>query len=183
MNRTYLRENKLTRDKCAIVERERQNTDILSYLQYNIYDCKSTSSEVKEIPQFQEGFGNVPSCVIDNENKIRIVPHTHDRCKMQLFMRTYHANPDVAGRGGCSDQESELWQGISSAEKKSCDVLSEVNIDRFEPIIPCLKQEIQNPENIIQSWVRPGIPTRDDAYQRKFLNEYYVKTRGGWVKK
>ena len=51
--------------------------------------------------------------------------------------------------------------GNDTRVKKAADTLAGVSIDRFIPLVPCLQENIQNPEHIIpQYWVRGGESSR-----------------------
>jgi hypothetical protein len=66
---------------------------------------------------------------------------------------------------------SKLVSGNDTRVKKAADTLAGVSIDRFIPLVPCLQENIQNPEHIIpQYWVRGGESSRSyiqniDYYQ------------------
>lgn len=61
-------------------------------------------------------------------------------------------NPDV---------RSELMSGEMTHSSKSAGSLSGVHINRFIPLLPCLKDNVQNPNHIIPTrWVRGGESTR-----------------------
>ena len=61
-----------------------------------------------------------------------------------------------------TSQKSKLLSGEDTHMDKSCDTLSGVSIDRFTPLVPCLKENVQDTKHIIpQYWVRGGMSTRN----------------------
>jgi hypothetical protein len=102
---------------------------------------------------------------------------THTGARRQLAVRPFRTVPHM---GSCrvpmmdADTYSMLVSGESTRTGKGCDSLSGINIDRFEPLVPCLKYNIQNPDHYIPKyWVRGGMDTR--AYIR---NTDYLKACG-----
>jgi hypothetical protein len=102
---------------------------------------------------------------------------THTGARQQLNARPYRSVPYM---GNCraplmdSDTYSMLISGESTRTGKACNSLAGVTIDRFEPLVPCLRYNIQNPEHYIPKyWVRGGTDTR--AYIR---NSDYLRACG-----
>ena len=66
--------------------------------------------------------------------------------------KTTILNPDV---------ESQLKFGEDTFVPKSIDKLSGISINRFIPLIPCIKDNIQDPKHLVPTeWVRGGADTR-----------------------
>jgi hypothetical protein len=60
------------------------------------------------------------------------------------------------------DIKSKLLSGENTHMSKSCNTLSGISIDRFIPMVECLKENIQDTKHIIpQYWVRGGMSTRN----------------------
>lgn len=102
---------------------------------------------------------------------------THTGARQQLRTRPYRTVPYM---GNCRapmmnpDAYSMLVSGESTRTGKGCNSLSGVTIDRFEPLVPCLRYNIQNPVHYIPKyWVRGGMDTR--AYIR---NTDYLRACG-----
>ena len=60
------------------------------------------------------------------------------------------------------DLKSKLLSGEDTHMDKSCDTLSGISIDRFIPLVPCIKENVQDTKHIIpEYWVRGGMSTRN----------------------
>ncbi len=165
-------------DECAIRARDLQNDSINDYRLFNPFsraaeDCEKKSEATREFlinnrTVIRDGYGLTDSCVVDIDSKMRNGGEwTNDREKTQLYPRMYQAIPNL-GRGPfIADEESKLIQSSDTGEKKSCDILSEVQINRFIPLIPSLAATVQNPDNIVPQWVRGGEPSRDSIRHKK----------------
>lgn len=89
---------------------------------------------------------------------------THDGRRKTLDVRPYRTVP---GMTQCltplmdSDLYSQMITGESTRMGKGCNSLAGVTVDRFEPLVPCLKYNVQNPVHLIPKyWVRGGMDTR-----------------------
>jgi hypothetical protein len=52
-----------------------------------------------------------------------------------------------------------------------CNTDRGVAIDRFEPLVPHVKQNVQNTQHIIESWVRGGVDTREIVRNSDYLKQ------------
>lgn len=93
---------------------------------------------------------------------------THTGSRQQLKVRPYRTVPYM---GQCRaplmqpDVYSQLISGEQTRTGKGCNTLSGITIDRFTPLVPCLRYNIQDPDHYIPKyWVRGGMDTR--AYIR-----------------
>lgn len=60
------------------------------------------------------------------------------------------------------DLKSKLLSSEDTYMPKSCDTLSGISIDRFTPLVPCLKENVQDTKHLIpEYWVRGGMSTRN----------------------
>jgi hypothetical protein len=169
-------EHRIGSDECGIVVRELQNKSIGDYHTTNLFqaakkDCKKEEEANKKLQDFAEanylqfkngnGFGS--HCVIDNDSKLRNgFQITKDKAKEQLFPRTFHAVANLNKGGLVSDEdgvrtdiESRVTQGEYTALRRSCDVLSEVQL--FEshvklPYMHCAVSTEQDPAHIMEPW-------------------------------
>lgn len=182
-------------DECWINAQNDQSKNIYDYRMFNFYktnvpECKN---EVKKLQEFvvennlhiKEGYGNTNGCFVDNDSMLRNEQKiTNEKCKNQLDSRLFHAVPSLNHGGFHPVIESKLTQGEDTGEKKSCNVLSGKGLDVFMPMIPCLRDSIQNPDNIVPKWVNGGEHTRDFVNQREFLEENgYAFDGKAWRKK
>ena len=115
---------------------------------------------------FQNGH-DVGGCVIDDSTKLRIgKTRKYPKCPDQLFNRPYLTVPFMGRGSGNMNVESKLQPGEDSSSKRQCNVLSGVSIPNFfTPLVPHLKDNVQDPENLIQevadeNWIRGGAPSR-----------------------
>jgi hypothetical protein len=96
----------------------------------------------------------------------------------------FGAPPDLRRGAGAPELEDRIKQGNNTGAHRSCNVLSEVSINRFTPLLPCLEQSVQNPQHIVPVWVRGGEPTRDIDNQKKFLTQLGYEYDGRmWLKR
>ena len=75
-----------------------------------------------------------------------------------------------------SDVESKLKLGEDTFVPKSMNSLSGITIDRFEPLIDCIENNIQDTKHIVpEHWVRGGADTRavikNIDYRKHCLNK------------
>lgn len=107
------------------------------------------------------------ACSADTETKLTHSVSTNPKLRHQVFARPYLGNFMGAGMPSLDKKEleSDLIYGLDTrgGPRKACDVLSGVNIDRFEYL-----PEYGNPQrvvHVIPQWVWGGVNTRD--YVRK----------------
>jgi hypothetical protein len=100
---------------------------------------------------------------------------THTGEKQNLNVRPYRSVPFM---GECmaplmdTDTYSMLLSGESTRTSKTCNI--QANLERWDPQVPCIKNNIQDPVHYIpQYWVRGGMST--SAYYR---NIDYLKACG-----
>jgi hypothetical protein len=102
--------------------------------------------------------------IIDMESKLKQSSITNYKDKQQLQSRGFKGSPFMgAGETHIVNPVlySKLMSGNDTRVKKAADTLAGVSIDRFIPLVPCLQENIQNPEHIIpQYWVRGGESSR-----------------------
>ena len=79
--------------------------------------------------------------------------------------------------------ESVLQSGEDTSQKKQCNTLSGIYIDRFVPMVPCLAENVQNPAHLVEEvvskdWIRGGIPSRDIVRNTDYLMKCGYKYNG-----
>jgi hypothetical protein len=188
------RTNRIGSDECNINTVNTQNKSIVDYMLLNTYktnlkDKDACETKVKTLQDFstnnhmniREGYGVTTGCLVDLDSKIRTQDSTSDRTRNQLITRTFTAIPNLARGDTHPEIESKLQQGENTYNVEEC---QGHHIDSFIPMIPCLKDSIQNPSNIIESWTRGGDATRDTLKQSDFLNKNgYMFDGVAWSKK
>lgn len=187
--RPFDEENQLSQDDCALLTRSFANKSISDYTFFNNYftaSCKPGDNEkMSEFMiknpnlRFRDGYGVSTSCVIDNDSELRNKGKlTNDRERTSLCTRWYTAAPDL-GRGGLIPNiESRLKYGGDTSELRECDKITERDFNRFIPLPPCMAENVQNPENIVEKWTRGGEITRDYVRSNQYLEKCGFYTDG-----
>jgi hypothetical protein len=182
LDRKVLNEGRLRLDRCALEENEKQNRRIDDYNLYNpIANCNDRNYEqIAECNNFvpNNGYGYANSCNVDVDSLLRNGKHfTYKNNLNQEFRK--------CGSGHCENDRKMLENRIKRGNDyglKSCDTISEVStLDlQFIPMVPCLKRNIQNPNNIVEPWgPRGGHNTSDVLYQKRFLENQGYKFVNG----
>lgn len=184
--------NRLTEDRCAILTKELQNKSISDYTFYNMYSTSSCDTDdimnftINNVNlRYKDGFGNVNACTVDDDSEIRNnAKLTNMREKEQLCTRWYQAGPNIGKGGLIPNLESRLILAEDTSDMKECDKLAERDFDRFIPMIGCLKDNIQKPENIILPFERGGKITRDFVRNDEYLEQCgFVNDGKTWRRK
>lgn len=126
---------------------------------------------------------NLAHKMINQESKIKlsgnkITSHKH-KCGKLLQARPYATTPYMGNGKTCvvyPDVESKLKLGEDTFVPKSMNSLSGITIDRFEPLIDCIENNIQDTKHIVpEHWVRGGADTRavikNIDYRKHCLNK------------
>jgi hypothetical protein len=177
--RQFINENRLTTDNCALLTKELQNKSMNDYYLTNTFSTSSCKDEgLKDFMisnpnlTYRDGYGFASACVIDEDSELRYNSKlTNFREKEQLCTRWYQAGPNVGKGGLIAPVESRLKLGEDTSPIKECDIVSEKQFPVFVPMIGCLRENVQNPENIILPFERGGAPTRDFVLKDEFLEK------------
>lgn len=169
-------------DECYIDVHLSQSMGPGNYKLYNNYHCEEHAKKVSDISNnnpyvfIKNGHG-VSRKNIDGSTELRIgKTKENPKCPQQLFHRPYKTTP-FKGKGLSTDRkdkdlkkffntESNLLQGELTHDRRECNVLSGVTIPHFfTPLVPHLKDNVQNPEHLIEEiaedgWIRGGAPSR-----------------------
>lgn len=165
-------------DTCAIESVNEQNKRMEDYMLFNLYrgnqlECAAEVDKIKEFMSenhmtIRDGYGFTNACQVDKDSSIRIDATKLKRGKNQMFTRTFQAVPNLSKGDVNVESESRIQQGELTFDDFQCTGKS---FDVFTPMIPCLKENIQNPNNLIESWTRGGDTTRDTLKQKEFLEK------------
>ena len=188
---------RLREDACFL---KRNKSDIGyggKYMTRNNHDCNCEAPYTKEMSLqqpstfYRDGIGwtSNDGCNIDNDSELRNARNlTNLKEVHQLFERPHLTTP-FKGRGrGNATIESDIRGGETTMQHRSCNSLSGVFIDRYVPQLPCIRNNIQNPNNIIPensdpSWLRGGQPSRQIIRNKDYLNKCGYSYNGKyWVK-
>jgi len=123
--------------------------------------------------------------MVQNDSRIRdgtlgnISTQTKHKSDKILECRPFITTPFMgAGQASSSntDTQSDLLRGEYSSKRKSCNELSGISINRFIPLIPEIKREVQNPKHIIETaWVRGGKHTRMTLRNMDYMKSCGIK--------
>tara|TARA_B110000208_G_scaffold192046_1_gene262197 strand:+ start:18108 stop:18701 length:594 start_codon:yes stop_codon:yes gene_type:complete len=174
---------KLQEDPCYKNTKNKLNKNINSYILNNYNDCKCEAPGAQEVSLqhpgtfYKDGYGwtSMNGCNIDKDSGLR---NSHNLTNMrvinQLYTRPYLTTPYMGRGEGDVHKESILRSSISANEKKACNTLPCITINNNFPLISHIKENIQNPKNIIpedsdKNWVRGGIPSRDLIRKKNYF--------------
>ena len=188
---------RLKEDSCYKANRHSDSKKPCNYHTSNYHDCECGAPATADLSLqqpatfYKDGHGWVSNkgCIVDNDSLLRNSRNLTNLKEInQLFPRFMLTTPYL-GRGsndGCV--ESILRPGETTSQQKSCNSLSGVFIDRFTPQLACIRENIQNPKNIIpensdSSWVRGGQPSRQIIRNKDYLNKCGFNYNGKFWKR
>jgi len=176
---------RLKEDSCYKANRTNEAIKPGNYHTTNYHDCICNAPATKDLSLqqpstfYKDGYGWVSNkgCSVDNDSILRNSRNlTNQREIHQLFTRFELTTPYMGrGNNDCC-VESILRPGETTLQQKSCNSLSGVFIDRYTPQLSCIRENIQNPKNIIPensdpSWVRGGQPSRQIIRNKDYLHK------------
>lgn len=160
-------------DPCAVSADNEYNQNIHGHSMYNSFGSTRDSligftSDSRNL-RFGDGVGEAPPDHVDHSSELRHGYGWHSRGKVQLTPRVYQGPADLSGANlEVMPEEPGLMWGESTFNRHSA--LSGITIDRFDPLVPELKKEIQDPEHIVPTaWVRGGQDTRAETRTLSFV--------------
>jgi hypothetical protein len=113
----------------------------------------------------REGFG-LNNKSIDADSVLRNQPEfKNNRCNIRSQARPFLTVPFMGGGRGNPDVESILMHSEQVRQGKEAGTVTEKQFDTFVPLIPSVRDNIQNPKNLVNEvadsgWVRGGLPSR-----------------------
>jgi hypothetical protein len=114
----------------------------------------------------REGYGYNNSA-IDADSIMRNQPgFKNNRCQVRAQARPFLSVPYMAGGRGNPNVESLLQHSEHVRMGKECGtVTEEFFTQQYTPMIPILRENVQNPRNLVEEvaasgWIHGGIPTR-----------------------
>lgn len=170
MSHIFENEHRIGADECAIHAKDYQNASISDYSTWNTYMMKCNRKGERHLEEFannninlhfRNGYGYTNGCEVDNDTELRLNGKiTHEKAKSQLFTRSFLAVPDLSKGLVLPEVESRLVEGDDTTQIRECYRLTEVDYERFVPLIPCLRDNVQNPVHIIPPWTNGGDNSR-----------------------
>ena len=179
---TFNNMSRLSNDGCCIDQGSIQNSAACSYLLQNYFtqDCSMKNARALATSQPCINYSGSDMCGlnIDTSSKLTIGGiQCHPKSKIDLFARPFATVPYL-GRGSVDPiLESQIQQGEGITNKRSVTRLMEKSYLKYHttPLIPEVKQNIQNPNLMIEGvasegWIRGGLPSRELTRDRDFYN-------------
>ena len=191
-NFTLYRKTNINEDKLAV------DLDVMAsrgpglYKLDNMYQGECGLKTAREIQVSQPGinlnggFGWIAEkgCLIDNDTNLRQEKTrlTNPNNIHQIVERFSRTTPNYSKGYYDVNVESVIRPGNISSDQRPCNSLSGVSIGNyFTPMIPKLKNEIQDtnhiiPEDSMDVWVRGGLPSRQMERNADYLRRCKEKT-------
>lgn len=158
----------------------------------NQFACECGLKEAQSIQTSQPGIhlkGGVgwageKGCLVDNDSSLRQDKDqlTNNRQINQVTVRLSATTPNLSKGFYDVDTESIIRPGEFAGDQKPCIGNGEITYGNyFLPMIPKLKEEVQDHKHIIpedskQDWVRGGLPTRQMVRNEDYLRRCQEKT-------
>jgi hypothetical protein len=181
----YIQAN-IKQDECAQLAEDVQNQHQETYMLYNPVHAEmgppNGNCNNKELIDFQTscpnlnlhfGYGVSDWCSIDGDSELRYSAITHDKCPIQLRTEVFPGPPNMSSGPVHPDELSELLSGDQTREKRACNVLAgSSTLDNvIVPLVPCLAENIQNPDHIVPPWTWGGVPSRELVREAEYLEK------------
>jgi hypothetical protein len=164
--------NRLSRvrdDLCGIEQYYKQSVGPGDYQVTNLVpDAKKVNPlSVDQLLIYpREGYG-LNNRSIDADSILRNQPEfKNNRCIIRNQARPFATVPYMGGGRGNPDVESLLLHSEQVRQGKECGTVTEEFFDQqYTPLIQTVKENIQNPKNLVpevaaNGWIRGGIPSR-----------------------
>ena len=155
--------------------------------------CECGLKEAREIQVSQPGiqfkgglgWGGEKGCLVENDTDLRQNKDklTNRNEIHQIVERLFVTTPSLTKGHFDVDVESIIRPGDFTTDQRPCGPLSGVTLgNHYTPMIPKLKEEIQDPTHIIpedsqRDWVRGGLPTRQMVRNKDYLRRCQEKTQ------
>lgn len=171
----FNRQNSINSESCNKLSKDLYNNHINDYYLYNNNFEKCNESNLS-MPDFymdhvnlrgRPGFGLSEPCTIDNYSKL--VKNEDlllkDKCRNQLLERIFASNPyfkiNINQMPNTDlSKELDIKSGTDTNPYKCNKLIMEEKMDNFIPLLDYIKNNIQNPDNIIPKWVNGGENSR-----------------------
>ncbi len=109
--------------------------------------------------RYRQGVGVTSPCLVDTDSDMRLNPiWTSEKTKSQLAKRFYLANPNLSKGTADPSIEDSLVHGEHTAYGKQC--VRANPSDRLFPLLPCLRDQLNDVRTKIQPFKRIGEDSR-----------------------
>jgi hypothetical protein len=167
---------KINNDSCCIDQNSIQNSSACNYTLQNYFAHECSMQTAKKLSTSQPGINysggyglGAGGCNVDDNSKLLIGGiQTHSKSRIDLFGRPFATVPFLGRGAGDAMLESQMQQGEGITSKRSVTRLTEKSYLKYHttPLIPEVKQKIQNPSLMIEGmasegWIRGGVPSRE----------------------
>ena len=179
--------SRISEDGCCIDQNSIQNSESCSYTLQNYFaqDCNMKNVRALATTQpginYSGGYGlGAGGCNVDDSSNLLIGGiQTHPKSRIDLLGRPFATVPFL-GRGSVDPiLEAQIQQGEAITSKRSVTRLTEKSYLKYHttPLIPEIKQTIQNPSLMIEGmasegWIRGGVPSRELTRDRDFYTTH-----------
>jgi hypothetical protein len=179
--------SRIGNDSCCIDINSIQNSQACSYTLQNYFtqDCNMKNAKALAVTQpcinYSGSYGMAAGgCNVDDSSKLTIGSvQCHPKSRIDLYSRPFATVPYL-GRGSVDPiLESQIQQGEAITNKRSVTRLTEKSYLKYHttPLIPEVKQNIQNPSLMIEGmasegWIRGGVPSRELTRDRDFYTTH-----------
>ncbi len=163
-----------------------------NYFLNNTHGCGCELKDVRDVQlsqvtvNFNGGAGWIgeKGCLVDTDTSLRQNDDkiTNKNYIHQLVEREHLTTGDLTRGFFDVDIDSVIRSGNITSDDRACNSLTGVTIGNyFTPMIPKLRDEVQNlehiiPENSMDSWVRGGLPTRQMQRNEDYLRRCQEKS-------
>ena len=173
----YEADSRLADDRCAILNRLRDNQSLVEYRLFDPFargatleQCRARQAKLRDFAadqaslRYVDGYGVAP-CDIDGDSRLRRQTDSarNARERQTLRKRVFGAAPDRSRGLPRPTAESMLVFGQDTARDRQCQHAAEATWDRFHPCV-----DVQHATPIPDDPLT-GVSSRDIARSREFL--------------
>ena len=173
---------RLNNDCCVTKSKLKNNKKMYNHM-YNPYvddlNRQSYLNSSKQVGLFQNNHGDGKGAYVDDRSNLLngkngfTMKSGREKGEKLLQVDNYFGVP-FKGKGETilndPDLKSKMLYGEITNFGKSSNSLAGVSINRFTPLIPSIKKNIQDPEHIVPTyWVNGGLSTRNNLKNINYL--------------
>jgi hypothetical protein len=161
-------------DQCVTTARNRTNESLMRYRMWRddgggsceaslARDQRANEFGLKHLSMRVRNNGGGNACLVDAETDLRLnALWNREKAKTQLFNRFYTAAPNLSKGRQNIEAEDRLVHGESTAFGKQCAKGGAgKELDRFIPLLPCLRQQLNDPNTKVPPFNPIGEDSRE----------------------